>query len=128
MMSQFLARLRTFQSPRVLIPILVIGVTGQVLAGSRMRTRAQSSVVRSAQLDTAIAAAMPAADDTTAATIARMTALVSEKRDLESAAQQRFLPWFVVSMLSGSLVLAAVVIGGSALLGHLRDGVERHAE
>jgi hypothetical protein len=125
---QLLTRLRTFQSPRVLIPILLLGIGGQVIARSRVRADAQPAQLRVAQLDSAIAVALAAPDDTTEARVARMTALVSEKRDLESAAQQGFLPWFVVSMLSGSLVLAAVVIGATSFLAHLRDGGASRSE
>jgi hypothetical protein len=119
-MSAFLKRLRQFQTPRVIMLVLLLGLAGQALARNRMGRTARTTERRLASLDSLITAAMPRTGDTSEASVTRMAALVSEKRDLEVNLRSAAMPWFVVTLLCSSLVGAALVTGGMALLSHLR--------
>lgn len=118
--SALIARLRAFETPRLSLIVLLLGLGCQTLARSRMVAASTGSAVAVASLDSAITAALPAPGDTSGRNDARLRNLVARKRDIEVDAQHAASPWFYAFLLGGSLVLAAVVTGAQALFAHLR--------
>jgi hypothetical protein len=126
--KEFVARLRSFRSPRVSLLLLVLGLAVSALARQRLAQGGPSRVASVASLDSAIAAAVPSTEaDATAASTERLRTLVSQKRDIQVAAQQAVQRWLLWSLSGAALVLAAIVTGSIALVGHLRDGASRDA-
>ena len=119
-MTYVVDRLRTFQTPRLSVAILLLGLAGQSFARARIGSASTSGAVTIASLDTAIAAATPSPGDTSGRNEARLRDLVTRKRDAEVDVRQASRPWFYLFLLSGSLVLAAVVTGAQALIAHVR--------
>ena len=119
-MVAIVARLRSFQTPRLSLVLLLLGLGSQTLARSRMATASAGSAVAIASLDSAINLALPAPGDTSVASTEQLRSLVSRKRDADVEARRAAEPWFYAFLLCGGLVTAAVVTGAQALLAHLR--------
>ena len=120
-MKELLARLRSFRSPRVSLLLLLLGLSVPALARSRLVKGGPSRVAAVASLDSAIATAVPLSEtDATAASTERLRTLVSRKRDIEVEAQRAFQQWLYWSVCGAALVLAAIVTGSIAFVGHLR--------
>ena len=119
-MSAIFSRLRTVQTPRLSLVLLLLGLAGQTLARSRMMSASSGSAVAVASLDSAIIAAQPAPGDTSGRNDERLRSLVARRRDTEVEARHAANPWFYTFLLGGGLVLAAVVTGALALIAHLR--------
>lgn len=115
-----LSRIRSFQTPRLSLAVLILGLGIQSLARSRLALESTGSTAAVASLDSAIAAAQPAAGDTSARNDAPLRDLVARKRDLEVEAQSNSSSWFYAFLLGSGLVLAACVTGAQALIAHLR--------
>jgi hypothetical protein len=115
-----LSRIRTFQSPRLSLVVLIVGIGIQTFAQSRMAAGSAKVARERASLDSAIAAAMPMPGDTAESSTVRVRSLVSRKRDLEVEANTRQKPWFYLLLISSGVVIAAAVIGAQALLAHVR--------
>jgi hypothetical protein len=114
------ARLRSFQSPRLSVVLLIVGLSCQALARNRMATVSARNSLAVASLDSAIAAASPATEDTSVASNDRLRGFVSRRRDAEVEARRASEPWFYGFLLSGGVVAAAVVTGALGLLEHVR--------
>jgi hypothetical protein len=114
------ARLRAFQSPRLSVVLLIVGLSCQVLARSRMATVSARNSLAVALLDSAIAAASPTTEDTSVASNDRLRGFVSRRRDAEIEARRAAEPWFYAFLLSGGVVAAAVVTGALGLLEQVR--------
>jgi hypothetical protein len=112
--------LRSFQTPRLSLAVLIVGLALQMVARSRMAAGSEQLAREGPSLDSAITAALPSRGDTAEASVARMRTLVSRKRDLEVEANATRTPWFFVFLASGGFVLAALVTGTQALVGHIR--------
>jgi hypothetical protein len=126
--KEFVARLRSFRSPRVSLLLLLIGLAVSAFARHRLAQGGPARVAAVAALDSAIAAAVPSTEaDATTASTERLRTLVSQKRDVQVAAQLAVQQWLLWSLSGSALVLAAIVTGGVALVGHLREGAARAA-
>jgi hypothetical protein len=120
------ARARSFQTPRLSLVLLLLGLTGQSVARSRMASASAGRAAMVASLDSAITAAQPSSGeaslgDTATATDEHLRELVSRKRDAEVNARHASDKWWYAFLLSSGVLLAAIVTGAQALVTHVRQ-------
>ncbi len=68
----------------------------------------------------AIAVAIPAPGDTTAASAEQLRTLVSRKRDIQSDGTRAVVGWLKLMIIGDIMIRTAVVAGAMALISHLR--------
>ena len=121
-MTTLLARLTSFRTPRSVLLLLVLGLGLTTVARYRVGGSTGERTAEVAALDSAIRAATPVTEDTSAASFERLRVLVSKKRDIESRVQQQVRSSMFLLMGGSLLTLAAIVLGGVAFVSNLRDG------
>ena len=120
-MKTFIARVRSFRSPRVTLLLLLAGLSVEAIARLGVAAGGPSRAASIASLDSAIAAAVPSTEaDTAEASVERLRTLVSQKRDVQVDAQRAVERWFYCSIGGAGLMLAAIVTGSIAFVDHLR--------